>query len=127
MENFNDSFSNNRSIKTDPEQLKMTVAIIRKCIMDLNNAKKRADEAWINYKNNVNDTMAATIDEKHIMVDDNYKKAIEKLEESANALDSVSNIWKDTEITLKHSTKDLEDFITSIGNTLLQNNNKDEH
>ncbi len=126
MSILSDYISKSKLLKTDPEQLKMTVGIIKKCIIDLNNAKSKADSAWNNYRSNVDDSMSKIIDEKKAEINNGYAKAIEELEKNSDVLDSISNIWKETEIELNKSSKSFEAMFDSVGG-FWDSKNKKEH
>lgn len=114
MANLSDFISKSKMLKSDPEQLKITVGIIKKCIIDLNNAKIKADNAWINYRSNVDDSMSKIIDEKKAEINKEYSLAIDDLERNSDVLDSIANIWKETEIELNTSSKNFEAMFNSV-------------
>ncbi len=126
MANLSDFISKRKMLKSDPEQLKITVGIIKKCIIDLNNAKNKANNAWINYRNNVDDSMSKIIDEKKVQVDKEYDLGMDNLEKDSDVLDSIANIWKETEIELNTSSKNFESMFKGV-NKIFNIDNKDNN
>ncbi len=123
-----------QNYNVDPEQLKITVGIIKKNLLELDKAKKKADDAWENCKATLSENVTKSLEDKKISNDKRFIIAKEQLEEYANTLDSVSNIWKDTENEIISSSQELEETISNINNNIgnafglgfVQQINKDE-
>ena len=125
--NYISAEENLGNISIDPEQLKIVVGIIKKCIFDLKSAKRIADDAWNKCKVSLEEEITKDIDEKKEIIRNNFDKTIEGLEKYANNLDSVSNIWKETEIEIMSTSKQVEQLLSGIKNGLFDvfgNNNK---
>lgn len=112
MDNELDSTNNNISI--DPEELKIVVGQIKKSIFDLKSAKEKADDAWNLSRDSLKDVIVKDIDLKRETVKTTFDRAIENLEMYSNKLDSVSNIWKDTETEIMSTSKKVEQILNSI-------------
>lgn len=118
---------NLQNITVDPEQLKITVQLIKKYSFDLQNAKKKADEAWNICKNSLGENITKDIDAKKNIIQKEFEKGIEDLEKYANQLNSVSDIWKETEIEIISRSKRVDEILSGIKNGLFDifnSNNK---
>lgn len=102
----------------DPEQLKIVVGIIKRCILELSSAKTKADIAWKNCESTLGENIIKSVSERKQESDKKFKQAIEQLEKYANILDAVSNIWKDTETQIMSSSKEFDEIINKINNNL---------
>ena len=109
---------NMQNISIDPEQLKIIVGIINKCSFDLKNAKEKADEAWASCKTSLSENVTKDIDDKKEIIKKDFEKALEELDEYALKLDSVSNIWKDTEMEILSTSKEVEQLLSGISKGL---------
>lgn len=107
-----------KNITVDPEQLKIVVGIIKKCAFDLKNAKEKSDEAWNACKGSLGENITRDIDEKREINQKNFENALEKLERYADNLNSVSNIWKETETEIISSSKEMESSFIGFLNNL---------
>ena len=126
--------SGTQNFNVDPDQLKIVVGIIKKNLIELEKAKKKADDAWEKCKATLSENVTKSIEDKKISNDKRFVIAKDQLEEYANTLDSVSNIWKDTETEIMSSANDFEKTISNIstdinralGFAILKQVNKDE-
>ena len=117
----------NQDLKIDQERLKYIAGIIKRSIMNLKIAKKKADAAWIDCGDSLGRAITNDIDERKTVINDNYEKAMERLETEANALESIANIWNDTEVEIMSSSKNIDDIISNISRSISDffgNNNK---
>lgn len=110
----------NQSFNIDPEQLKIIVNVIKKCVIDLSGAKQKADAAWNDCRTSLGENVTKDIDERKHANDKKFKKAISEVENSTNVLSTVANIWKDTENEIMSSSKDFEEIVNKINNNLVQ-------
>lgn len=111
--NENKIVSNN-SLEVDPDQLQNFVNTINKSIIDLRNAKSKADEAWTRCEASLGTTFTKTINERKIKTNESFNNALSELENSANVLNSVSSIWKETETEILKSSNSIDDFILNV-------------
>lgn len=111
--NENKIVSNN-SLEVDPDQLQNFVNTINKSIIDLRNAKSKADEAWTRCEASLGTAFTKTINERKIKTNESFNNALSELENSANVLNSVSSIWKETETEILKSSNSIDDFILNV-------------
>lgn len=111
----NESLRENlEGMEIDPEQLKITVGIIKRCITDLQSAKGKADEAWELCRNSLNKEILNDIDEKRAVNNKLFDEGIENIELAANKLESVSNIWQETEKDIITSSKEIDGLLSEV-------------
>lgn len=110
--------NSSQNVSIDPEQLKIVVGIIKRCMIELSSAKTRADIAWKNCESTLGENVIKSVAERKQESDRKFKKAIEQLEKYSNILDTVSNIWKDTETQIMSSSKEFDEIINKINNNL---------
>jgi hypothetical protein len=116
--NDNNTFNGSKVQYIDQEQLKILAGTIRKYVNDLSKIKSKADIVW--------DQCSAYLDESALesinsVKSDNYKKytsSMDELNNYANRVESVANIWDDTEKEIKTSSRKLESFFDDIGKTM---------
>jgi hypothetical protein len=119
MDGNNESMINGtQNFNVDPEQLKIIVGIIKKNLIELEKVKKRADDAWENCKLTLSENVTKSIEERKVSNDKKFITAKEQLEGYSNTLDSVSNIWKDTETEIMSSAKEFEQTISHINSDI---------
>lgn len=111
--NENKIVSNN-SLEVDPDQLQNFVNTINKSVIDLRNAKSKADEAWTRCEASLGTAFTKTINERKIKTNESFNNALSELENSANVLNSVSSIWKETETEILKSSNSIDDFILNV-------------
>ena len=116
--NDNNFFTNSKIQYVDQEQLKILAGTIRKYINDLNNIKTNADAIWEQSSTYLEDNALKGINTVKSDNNKKYSKSIEELNEYANKIDTVANIWEDTENEIKSSSKKLESFFDDIGKTM---------
>ena len=108
----------------DEEELKKIANKIRIYSNDLKIIKEKADQEWnmcsiyLDDATNQNINMVKSINNKK------YLQDIEKLENYANKIESISNILKETELEIKASSKKFETLFEKINNNLLDLLNK---
>ena len=108
----------------DEEELKKIANKIRIYSNDLKIIKEKADQEWnmcsiyLDDATNQNINMVKSINNKK------YLQDIEKLENYANKIESISNILKETELEIKASSKKFETLFEKINNNLLDILNK---
>ncbi len=115
--NENKIVSNN-SLDVDPDKLQNLVNIINKSVTDLRNAKSKADEAWTRCESSLGATFTKTINERKIKTNDSFNNALSELENSANVLNSVTSIWKETESEILRSSNSIDDYILNVSNKI---------
>ena len=109
-----------QNFNIDHEQLKIVADVIKTCTIELANAKQKADNAWNECRVSLGENITQSIDERKASTDKKYKKAIEEVDNSANTLLTVSNIWENTENQLLSSSKEFEEIVNKINNNLIQ-------
>lgn len=115
--NENKIVSNN-SLDVDPDKLQNLVNIINKSVTDLRNAKSKADEAWTRCESSLGSAFTKTINERKIKTNDSFNNALSELENSANVLNSVTSIWKETESEILRSSNSIDDYILNVSNKI---------
>jgi hypothetical protein len=107
---------NNQTVSVNPEDLKETANTIRKCIIDLKDAKKLADSAWEDCLGSISmgEQFINILNDNKMSNDKTFANAINKLETRANSLESISNIWKDSETEIMASVKSFNDMFSLI-------------
>ena len=129
---MNEEWTNNtnQSLSSAQEKLKHISGIIRNSINNLKIAKKNADNAWTDCSNSLGSAITNDINERKATINHNFDKAIERLEQEANALYSIANIWNDTESEIRASSKNIDDIFTNISRTfneIFNNNNNNNN
>lgn len=104
----------NNSLDVDPEKLQNLVNIIKKSIIDLRNAKSKADDAWTNCEASLGNAFTKTINERKVKTTESFNNALTELENSSNVLNSVTCIWKETEQEILKSSNSINDFILDV-------------
>ena len=115
--NENKIVSNN-SLDVDPDKLQNLVNMINKSVTDLRNAKSKADEAWTRCESSLGSAFTKTINERKIKTNDSFNNALSELENSANVLNSVTSIWKETESEILRSSNSIDDYILNVSNKI---------
>ena len=98
---------NNQNISVNPEELKNSANTIRKCLQDLKDAKKLADNAWEDCMSSMSmgEQYINILNDNKMENDNTFTSAMDKLETKTNSLDSIDNIWKDSEVEIMSSYK----------------------
>ena len=104
----------NNNIKADPDELKAAVSIIKKCLIELKNSKERADNAWEQCSPNIDKKYINLINENKKINNKNFNKAIEDLEYYANSLNSIADVWKDSEREIESSFIEFESLFSNL-------------
>ena len=115
--NFNNTYTNSKVQYIDQEQLKILAGNIRSYIVDLNKIKSNADALWEQCSNNLD---ASALEGINVVKSENQVKfntSIEELNNFADRLDSVANIWDDTEKEIKSSSIKLGSIFDDISKT----------
>ena len=118
MNNDINNYTNSKIQYIDQQQLKILAGTIRKFVVELNNIKKKSDIVWEQCSVYLEDN---TIKSINTVKSDNtikFSKAIEELNTYANKIESIANIWEDTENEIKISSKNLESLFDDIGKTM---------
>lgn len=124
---MNDFFNTNSKIMTvDEEQLKITSGIIKNYSNELLRIKKNADSLWEQCSIYIDDSVLNNINTVKETNNKKFDSAISELNEYSNKMNSIANIWKDTETEIKASTKKLDSLFSNIQKTMLDaiNNSK---
>ena len=115
----NNMYTNSQIQYIDQEQLKILSEAIRKYVSDLNQIKKKSDEIWEQCSGYLEEGTLQSID----LVKSNnfikYSSSIEELNNYANKIDTIANIWDETEREIRSSSKKLESFFTDINKTMM--------
>ena len=120
---------NNQSISVNPEDLKEAANAIRKNIIELKEAKKLASNAWDDCNVSLGEKFLEMINENKKKIDDKFDKAIEELNSRANSLESIANIWKESEIEIMSSMKkfsEVFDIANRVKNYFVKTEKLDE-
>ena len=118
MNNETKEFTNSKIQYIDQQQLKILAGTIRKFIIELKTIKKKSDIVWEQCSAYLEDN---TIKNINSVKSDNaikFAAAIEDLNNYANKIESIANIWEDTENEIKTSSKNLESLFDDIGKTM---------
>ena len=102
----------------DEEQLKEVSGYLRKYSSDLTKIKKHFNEVWEQCSSLLDDNTIKNINSLKDINDKKYNKAMEELETYANKIDTVANIWQDTNIQIKNSSKNLESMFIDISKSI---------
>lgn len=122
----NDLYTNSKIMTVDEEQLKTTSGIIKQYAIELDNLKKQADSLWEKCSVYLDDNILNSINTVKDVNNKKYLNAINELNNYADKMESVSNIWKDAETEIKVSSKRLESLFSDISKTITDaiNNSK---
>ena len=85
---------------------------------NLKNAKKNADCAWEQCETSLGKQMTNDIRERKVMINKKFESAIVELEHEADKLDSISNIWNETEEEIMTSSKSLDGILSDLNKAL---------
>ena len=111
----------------DQEQVKAIAGTLRRYSADLDNIKNEADIVWTNCETYLDSSIVASIRTVKEINRKRYMTAIEELNNYVNKLETIVNIWKDTEDEIKTSSIKLENIFSEIGKALSSiDNKKDE-
>lgn len=117
---MNDFFNTNSKIMTvDEDQLKITSGIIKNYSNELSRIKKEADLLWEECSVYIDDAVLNNINTVKSTNNKKFSSAITELNDYANKMESIANIWKDTEVEIKASTKNLESLFSDIQRTMI--------
>ena len=105
---------NTKNLNVDPDELKAAVSIIKKCLIELNNAKEKADKAWEQCSTNIDKKYLNLLNENKKINQQNFNKAIEDLEYNTNVLNSVADIWKESEQEISSSFKEFNMLFSNL-------------
>ena len=110
---------NRRQITTiDQEQIKMISGLIKKYSSDLETVRERADLLWESCETYLDPSIINSIDYVKNINKKRYSDAIEELNNYANKIESIANIWNETEQRIKSSSIELEKIFSEIGKTI---------
>lgn len=118
MFNFKDFSTNSNNIAVDEEQLKNLSGIMIKYANDLDRIKKQASVIWEQCSVYLDDSVIENINQVKEYNEKKYAKAMDELNNYANKMETVANIWKDTEAEIKMSSKKLESLFSDINKTM---------
>ncbi len=103
-----------QNISVDPEELKIVVGQLRKYLEDLKTAKEKADNAWVVCRDSLENNVTKDIELTRDNIKSVFNSGIQKLENSVDNLDSICNIWKDTEIEIMSTSKQVEELVSKL-------------
>ena len=106
--------NNNQNLTVNPEEIKAAAVSMKIYIKDLKDAKKAADLAWEECDISMGEDFINMINDNKLENDKKFNDAISKLESRANSLDSISNIWKESELEILASYKQLNEVFDSV-------------
>lgn len=104
----------NNYLSVNPEELQNLINTLKKSMVDLKNAKNKADDAWSRCEASLGATLTQTINERKTKINESFNKAIDEIDNSTNVLTSVTNIWKDTENEILKSSRTIDDYVLDI-------------
>lgn len=116
-----------KALKTstvDEEQIKIITGNIRKYSANLDTIRKRADEIWKSCEMYLDSSVINSIQTVKEVNRKRYSKAFEELDNYANKMDTVANIWKEAEDEIKVSSINLENMFTDISKIFIDIGNK---
>ena len=116
--NFDNTYTNSKVQYIDQEQLKILAGTIRKYIIDLNRIKNKADSLWEQCSTNLDSEALEGINIVKSENQTKYNYSIDELNNYADRIESVANIWDDTEKEIKTSSVKLGSIFDDIGKTL---------
>ena len=122
----NDEMNSKVVTSIDQEQVKAIAGTLRKYSADLDTIKNEADMIWTNCETYLDSSIVASIRTVKGINKKRYMAAIEELNNYINKLETVVNIWKDTEDEIKASSIKLENIFSDIGKALSSIDNKKE-
>ena len=108
------NMNNNQNLTVNPEEIKAAAVSMKIYIKDLKDAKKTADLAWEECDISMGEDFINMINDNKLENDKKFNDAISKLESRANSLDSISNIWKESELEILASYKQLNEVFDSV-------------
>ena len=108
------NMNNNQNLTVNPEEIKAAAVSMKIYIKDLKDAKKAADLAWEECDISMGEDFINMINDNKLENDKKFNDAISKLESRANSLDSISNIWKESELEILASYKQLNEVFDSV-------------
>ena len=114
----NNTYTNSKVNYIDQEQLKILAGIIKRYANDLKTIKKKSDEIWEQCSSYLEDGTIANI---NIVKSNNYVKynsSIDELINYANRIETVANIWDETEREINASSKKLESYFSDVSKTV---------
>lgn len=114
----NEVYNGSKNITIDEEQLKLAVGKIKEQSIELNQLKDQSDLLWEQFSPYLGESVSSSINAMRETNRKKYYSAIEELNNYANKLESISNIWKDAEIEITTSAKNLESLFSDIGKTM---------
>lgn len=103
-----------QNISVDPEELKIVVGELRKYLEDLKIAKEKADNAWEVCRDSLESNVTKDIDSTRDNIKSVFDSAVQKLENRIDSLESISNIWKDTEVEIMSTSKLVEELVSKL-------------
>ena len=115
---MNNNIEASKPIAINQDQIKVIVGSLRKYAVDLEKVKSRADEIWEKCETYLDDNIINSIDTVKDINRKRYNSALEELNNYINKLETVANIWQDTEEQIKSSSIELENIFSEIGKTL---------
>ena len=109
----------------DQEQIKMISGSIKKHSADLEKIKNKADLIWERCETYLDNNIINSIDTVKEINRKRYNVAIEELNNYANKIETIANIWRETEEQIKTSSVKLETLFSDISKSLsnIANNN----
>ena len=113
-----DTNTNSKIMAVDEEQLKILSGIMKKYTNDLNIVKKQADTIWEQCSSCLDDSIIENLKTVKEYNNKRFNSALEDLNNYANKMETIANIWKDAEAEIKVSSKKLETLFSDISRTM---------
>ncbi len=118
MFNTNDLNTNSKIMSVDEEQLKILSGIMKKYANDLNMIKKQSDTIWEQCCVYLDESIVDNINTVKEYNNKKFSSALEELNNYANKMETIANIWQDAETEIKVSSKKLESLFSDISRTM---------
>ena len=118
---MNDNINRDNDLKVlsmDETQVKMISEKIREYASELEDIRNHAELMWEKCSVFLDDNIMSSINSVKEGNKKKYKAAHDNLKSYADRIDSIANIWKDTEAEIKSSSVDLENLFAELGRTI---------
>ena len=115
---MNDEIKEPQTTNINQEQIKMISGLIKRYSSDLEKVKERADLLWEKCETYLDPNIINSIDYVKDINRKRYNSAIEELNNYANKIESVANIWQEAEERIKTSSIELENLFSELGKTI---------
>lgn len=113
--NDNEYKPDTKMLSLDEEQIRRIAGEIRKCSSELERIRTHSDFIWEQCSALFDDGISKSINEVKMINRRKYKTGIDRLDNYANRLETITGVWRDTENEIMNASKELENFFVDIG------------